>query len=87
LLEVINEKKDNAEFVAWAFVNNLWLQIEDTEKRMLVQYDLITRYARQLTDRSEREGVIADYVLEMEHRGESVWAEKGRALLANELVQ
>jgi len=84
LLEVINDKNDNPEFVAWAFDNDLWLQIEDDDKRIFVQYDLLERYASQLTDKAEREGVIADYILEMEHRGETVWAEKGRDLLAKE---
>jgi anionic cell wall polymer biosynthesis LytR-Cps2A-Psr (LCP) family protein len=84
LLEVINNKKENPEFIVWAFTNDLWLQIEDDDKRLFVQYDLLTRYTPQLADKTEREGVIADYILEMDHRGETVWAEKGRELLAKE---
>lgn len=87
LLEIINEKKDNSEFVVWAFENDLWLQIEDEQNRLFIQYDLLTRYVRQLTEKSAREDIIADYILEMEHRGEESWAEKGRMLLAKELGQ
>ena len=85
LLAIIEKNKNNADFVAWAYENNLWLQIEDDDKRLLVQYDLLNSYLSSLPDKTEREAVIADYILEMENRGELIWKEKARVDLAEEL--
>jgi anionic cell wall polymer biosynthesis LytR-Cps2A-Psr (LCP) family protein len=87
LLEIINEKKNDPEFISWAFENNLWLQIEDKEKRLAVQYDILSAYAPSLSEKSERESILADYILEMENYGETAWAERGRDLLGKELDQ
>ncbi len=86
LLEIINEKKDNHEFILWAFENKLWLQIEDREKRLSVQYDFLERYLMLLADKSEQKNVISDYILEMEYHGETAWAKKGKELLKNEIL-
>jgi len=85
LLEIINEKKNDPEFISWAFENNLWLQIEDKEKRLAVQYDILSVYAPSLSEKTERESILADYILEMENYGETAWAQKGRGLLEEEL--
>lgn len=85
LLGVIEENKNNPEFVTWAYQNNLWLQIEDDEKRLSTQYDLLTAYLATLPDKAEREAVLADYILEMENRGEPLWQGKARELLAREV--
>ncbi|OGH88517.1 MAG: hypothetical protein A3J93_04615 [Candidatus Magasanikbacteria bacterium RIFOXYC2_FULL_42_28] len=85
LLAVIEKNKNNAEFTAWAWQNNLWLQIENDEMRLSVQYDLLNSHLQSLSDKKEREAVIADYILEMENRGELVWKEKARVNLAEEL--
>lgn len=87
LLEVIDEKKDDQEFISWAFLNNLWLQIEDKDARLGAQYNIISKYATSLSEKSERESILADYILEMENYGEEEWAEKGKDLLAEELSQ
>lgn len=87
LLEIIDEKKDDPEFVSWAFENDLWLQIEDKEKRLAAQYDFLVRFLPLLSDGAERESAIADYILEMEYYGETGWAEKGRDLLKKEIIQ
>ena len=39
LLNVIEEHKNDAEFISWAFENNLWLQIEDENKSQEIQYN------------------------------------------------
>jgi anionic cell wall polymer biosynthesis LytR-Cps2A-Psr (LCP) family protein len=85
LLEIIGQKKEDPEFVSWAFENKLWLQIEDKEKRLSAEYDFFAGYVPSISDKSERQGVIADYILEMENYGETDWAEKGKALLQKEL--
>ncbi|MFA5129106.1 MAG: hypothetical protein WC445_04085 [Patescibacteria group bacterium] len=87
LLEIIDEKKNDPEFVSWSFENNLWLQIEDKEKRLATQYDLLGLYLPSLSEKSERESILADYILEMENYGEEEWAKKGKDLLAKELGQ
>jgi anionic cell wall polymer biosynthesis LytR-Cps2A-Psr (LCP) family protein len=85
LLGVIEENKNNPEFVVWAYQNNLWLQIEDDSKRLSAQYDLLVAYLALLPIKAEREAVLADYILEMENRGELLWQEKARELLAQEI--
>lgn len=87
LLEIINEKKDDTEFIVWVFENKLWLQIEDKEKRLAIQYDFLEKYLLTLSEKSERESVLADYILEMEHYGENQWVEKGKELLSKQIGQ
>ena len=85
LLSIIEKNKNNPEFVSWAYQNNIWLQIEDNEKRLAVQYDLLVSYLPLLPDKKERESTIADYLLEMENRTESFWQGKARELLKREM--
>lgn len=81
LLSDIEKNKNNSVFITWAYKNNLWLQIEDHDKRLSTQYDLMVGYLSLLPDKKERESVIADYILEMENRGELSWQNKARQLL------
>ncbi len=85
LLGVIEENIENPEFISWAYQNNLWLQIEDNDKRLVAQYDLLLAYIKLLPEKQEREAIIADYLLEMENRGELIWQEKARILLSQEI--
>lgn len=85
LLKLIAEKIDDKNFVAWSYENNLWLQIEDHEKRLSVQYDILSRYLPQTIASADRQDIISDYILEMENYGEVSWAEKGKELLKAEL--
>ncbi len=81
LLLIIEEKKDDQDFVVWAFENNLWLQIEDKEKRLAIQYEFLEKYIASLSEKSEQGNIISDYILEMEYYGESEWVKKGKELL------
>ncbi len=87
LLTMIDEKKSEKEFVAWAFENNLWLQVEEEETRLQTQYDFLTLYLEMGVEKDEakRRLLITDYTLEMEHSGQESWAVKGRELLAEEI--
>jgi anionic cell wall polymer biosynthesis LytR-Cps2A-Psr (LCP) family protein len=87
LLEIIDEKKNDPKFVSWAFENNLWLQIEDDEKRLATQYDFLVEYLSLLPEKDRRENIITDYIFEMEYYGEEEWASRGRDLLAKEVSQ
>lgn len=87
LLKMIGEKQDDKEFMAWAFENNLWLQVEDDKSRLIIQYDILDRYLNLVATSTARETAIADYILEMENYGETAWAERGRELLKSELGQ
>lgn len=86
LLKIINEKQNDPMFIDWAFENDLWLQIEDQEKRAEIQYDFTMHYIATLSDLDERKNHIADYILEMEYLGWHDWAEKGRLFLEEELI-
>ena len=85
LLSVIGKNKDNTDFIAWAYQNNFWLQIENDEQRLIVQFDLLKDYLLLLPSSSERRLILEDYILEMENRGESIWQAKGKDLLAREI--
>jgi anionic cell wall polymer biosynthesis LytR-Cps2A-Psr (LCP) family protein len=85
LLDIIEENKNNPEFVTWAYQNNLWLQIEDDSNRLATQYDLLVAYLPILSDKKERQSVLADFILEMENRGETVWQTKAKDLLTSNL--
>ena len=85
LLQTIEKNKDNLEFISWSYQNNLWLQIEDNEQSLAVQYNLLVNYLQLLSDKKECQSVLADYIIEMENRGEPLWQEKGKKLLREEI--
>lgn len=86
LLNIIEKNKDNPEFISWAYENNLWLQIEDREQSLTVQFDLLMSYLLLLSNDSDRQTVLADYILEMENRNGLIWQAKGKELLAKEII-
>lgn len=85
LLAAIKEKKQDPNFISWAFDNDIWLQIEDDETRKKTQYEFLKNKLALLTKKEEREALIADYVLEMEYMGENWWADKAKVLLEKEI--
>lgn len=84
LLDLITEKKDDTEFLSWAYENDLWLQIEDEQKRNEWQYTLTTNYLSSVSSTPEREQILTDYILEMQYRGNTEWEDKGKQLLTQE---
>lgn len=84
ILDTIEKNKTNPEFVSWAYENNLWLQIEDQNQSLITQYSLLVSYLAYL-EKQKKESVLADYILEMENRGETVWKERGKQLLLQEI--
>lgn len=80
LMFVIEEKKDDPDFIIWAFNNNVWLQIEDKEKRLSVQFDFIKKYTQTINNEEERNNLISDYILEMNQLGEFERAMQGEDL-------
>ncbi|KKQ78762.1 MAG: Cell envelope-related transcriptional attenuator [Parcubacteria group bacterium GW2011_GWC2_38_7] len=85
LMKAINEKKNDPEFIAWVYENKLWLQIENNEDRLRVQFDFLKKYLELNSVKDKKEEIILDYILEMENRGEAEWLDKGRDLLAKEI--
>lgn len=85
LFAIIDQKKNDPEFIVWAFDNNLWLQVEDDQKRLEIQYDIIEKYVNSLSDKAKQKQITSDYILEMEHYGEQSWADKGKQLLESKL--
>ncbi|MFA7314390.1 MAG: hypothetical protein WC025_00460 [Candidatus Magasanikbacteria bacterium] len=78
-------KEDDAKFVKWAFDNQLWLQIEDAILREEQHYMVITKYLTSLTDETEKQQIITDYILEMKYLGLNDWASKGEDFLKAEI--
>lgn len=87
VINAIDEKITDKEFVKWAFDNQLWLQIEDDILREEKHYEVITKYLDGLEDDTMREQIIADYILEMKYLGLSDWASKGEDLLKTEILK
>ncbi len=81
LLEVIESKKDDPDFIGWVFENNLWLQIEDKDTRLATQYNFLEKHIQTVSGEEERESLISDYILEMEQLGEGYWVKRGEELL------
>lgn len=81
IVNIIEKKKDDPVFVDWAFKNDLWLQIDNEEKRENARYDLLTRYISKLPNKEEKEQILEDYILEMEQTGMKERGDKAKALL------
>src|SRR3989338_2852391 len=85
LFDTIEQKKNDASFTLWAFENDLWLQVEDTDKRESLHYEFLQRYLTTVKEKEKRQNLIADYILEMENREQKEWAEKGKELFQKEI--
>jgi anionic cell wall polymer biosynthesis LytR-Cps2A-Psr (LCP) family protein len=81
LLEVVDKNIEDADFLKWAYENQLWLQIEDGEDRENTHYRIVKKYAEQLDDKDLSATVVSDYILEMEYLKLNDWAQKGQELL------
>ncbi len=69
------------------FEQQLWLQVEDDEKREEIHYRFIEDYAEAYVD-DDPDAVIeliSDYILEKQTLGLSEWEERGKELLASAL--
>lgn len=83
---IIEENNENDEFIRWAYKNYLWLQMEQDDERMQLQWDITLRFIRQLRSEEDIEQVIADYILEMQHLGQDSWADRGRTVLSSKYM-
>lgn len=81
IVKIIEKKKDDPIFVDWAFKNDLWLQIDNDEKRENARYDLMMKYIAKLSNKEEKEKILEDYILEMEQTGMKERGDKARVLL------
>lgn len=84
ILAIIEDKKEDTEFITWAYDNNLWYQIEDEDTRMQLHYDFVLSYS-EMQEEDKRKQVIADYIIEMEYYNQDEWVEKGKQLLLEEV--
>jgi hypothetical protein len=78
----IEEKKNDAEFMAWAWENDVWHQIQDETIREEIHHRLFTTHLSTLPDVATKQQAIADYILEMDYLGLTQWSDKGKALLS-----
>lgn len=81
LLQNIENGLTDADFVRWAYNNYLWLQIEDAKARELTHYNILVKYISLLENQTERDQIIADYIIEMQDLRQDDWAKKGKELL------
>jgi len=86
IVDKIDEQSNDAEFIKWAFDNQLWLQIEDDTMREENHYEIMTNYISRLTVKDDKEQVVSDYILEMKYLGLDNWANKGEELLKIEIA-
>ncbi|NCO04670.1 MAG: LCP family protein [Candidatus Magasanikbacteria bacterium] len=85
LLSIINEKEQDTEFIAWAYDNHIWLQVEDDQTRNNVQYDIMFAYANNQESPEQKQQVLADYILEMKHLDLPEWENRATDELLKEL--
>lgn len=85
LFDTIAQKKNDKEFIMWAFDNDLWLQVDDAQKRESTHFEFLEKYLKFIENAEKRKELIADYILEMEHRELPIWQEKGKQLLKKEV--
>ncbi|MCX6739845.1 MAG: hypothetical protein NTZ49_01285 [Candidatus Parcubacteria bacterium] len=83
ILDNINNGLKNPEFVIWAYQNYAWLQLEDETQREQAHFDLLNFYLPLINDAKSKDQVLADYIIEMEDRGFTDWAQRGKDLLNN----
>lgn len=87
ILKMLDENKEDSDFLAWAYENKVWLQFDDESRRLGLQYDLTMRYALSLTEKNKEIEIVEDYILEMEYSGLSDWSAKGKTRLEEILSQ
>ncbi|OGF30872.1 hypothetical protein A2223_04615 [Candidatus Falkowbacteria bacterium RIFOXYA2_FULL_35_8] len=80
LLQEIEANMKNYDFIVWAFQNNLWLQIEDSETRNSTHFELLKEYIEPL-DLDTKEALIADFINEMDVLEHSSWSNTGKNYL------
>lgn len=85
IIDSIDEKFSDTEFIKWAFDNQLWLQIENGTIREEKHYGIMIEYISKMNIEQEKEQIVADYILEMRYLGLEDCAVKGEELLKVEL--
>ncbi|OGH85628.1 MAG: hypothetical protein A2493_02075 [Candidatus Magasanikbacteria bacterium RIFOXYC12_FULL_33_11] len=86
IVDTIDKKISDDEFVLWAYDNQLWLQIEDDIIREEKQYEITWKYLNQVSG-EEQQLIVADYVLEMRYLGLEDWAVKGEDWIKAEITK
>ena len=87
IADILDQKKDDKDFVVWAYDNQLWLQIENDILREEKRFEVMNKYLDSLNDETEKKQIITDYILEMKYLSLDDWASKGEELLKTEISQ
>ena len=84
LVDYLESRLTSAQAVSDVIERQLWLQVEDHDKREELHFAFVERYVEQsLQDDPEKAvDVLAEYILEKETLGEKESAVKGRKLLS-----
>ena len=81
LIKEIKSNLSDPAFVDWAYANNLWLQIEDEEKREDIHFKLVRERMDLLDDSGEKELLLTEYIIEMTTLGLKEYEDDGKKLL------
>jgi len=87
IADILDQKKDDKDFVVWAYDNQLWLQIENDILREEKRFEVMNKYLDSLNDETEKKQIITDYILKMKYLSLDDWASKGEELLKQEISQ
>ena len=74
---------NNSDFTKQAYENEIWLQIEDDNKRNGIHYELLTKYLELFDDNELEKQIISDYIINMQVRELTDWENKGKDLLGS----
>ncbi len=83
LLEYLREGLTQPDVIERVYEAQIWLQVENENEREELQFRYLDRYVEQLaaTDGKAAEQAIADYILEKDYYGLTLWRDKGARLL------
>lgn len=81
LVQTIHDNQNDAEFVSWAYENNLWLQIEADQTREETHYLILQKYVTMVASPEDKEQLVADYIVEKQHLDLQEWVTKGEEFL------
>ncbi|MBT5338200.1 hypothetical protein HN858_04395 [Candidatus Falkowbacteria bacterium] len=83
IMKQIQLEINNSDFTKQAYENEIWLQIEDDNKRNGIHYELLTKYLELFDDNELEKQIISDYIINMQVRELTDWENKGKDLLGS----
>jgi hypothetical protein len=82
VIKLIEVGLSDDDLLLWLYENKTWYQVDDQSQRLKYHYQIVSKYLDQIDDQGEQEGIITDFILEMEYLGEGDYVEQGKELLS-----